>query len=162
MLIRNAIVSSSHERQIDIYRRGGGCILIMIMIDWQRSRVDQFFSQIFRVYNSPDVFRLRERKLLLVLLLGNLNSVQFSAFFKFYVFFFWFQQGTCWRKKVLDGNHYVRLQISYWYLWGDKIWFGGLQSFLRQQSGSWGDRKWWVPWREGCKGRHQCSRCYKD
>ena len=24
MLIRNAIVSSSHERQIDIYRRGGG------------------------------------------------------------------------------------------------------------------------------------------
>ena len=24
MLIRNAIVSSSHERQINIYRRGGG------------------------------------------------------------------------------------------------------------------------------------------
>ena len=98
----------------------------------------------------------------LFLLLSDLNSVQFSAFFKFYVFLFWFQQGACWSKKVLDGNHYVRLQISYWYLWGDKIWSGRLQSFLRQQSGSWGDRKWWVPWREGYKGRRQCGRWYKD
>ena len=39
----------------------------------------------------------------LFLLLSDLNSVQFSAFFKFYVFFSWFQQGTCWSKKVLDG-----------------------------------------------------------